>query len=247
VFSTARCAAVVLSFFFAVSASDTLTDSSLGYSIVLPENWVKEKVDPAHHRFYDSSGTFQSLVALVRYDFGSDTVFSSPEEWTRANFIAYTLSILADPTCNLLFYDTATVRQNGVLWATEAMTEFYSWDSTVGDWVEYIRFTASGKYGYELYAIGPMADMDSNIVLYANIIENINLPISASVAHPGTGHRALRPWPTMARPPVNALGRKLCASGGMAASQIIITGRGYSWAPGNAGRLSLISSFSEKP
>jgi hypothetical protein len=182
-------------------------------------------VDSTHRQCYDASGKHQSLVAVVRYDFSGDTVFSAPEEWTRANFIAYILSMEADPLCNLLYYDSVTVRQDSVLWAAEAMTEFYSFDSTVGDLVEYIRFTASGNYGWELYAIGPMADMDSNIAMYATIIERIHVPESGSpVLRRHAGLRGGRQAAVALTPaPVNALGRSLGTRGRVSASQIAVT------------------------
>ncbi len=230
------CATTVLLFFSLINAAETLTDSFLGYSIFLPDNWVREIANSTDHRFFDTSQTYQSMVAIVRYDFSADTIFSAPDEWTRANFIAYTLSVSADPFCNLVFYDTVTVKQNGALWATDVLTEFYSYDSTIGDWAEYIRFTASGTYGYELYAIGPLSDLDSNVALYGTIIDGIVLPVSnASVFHPGTGTRTVRTSKMMTDRFLDALGRRHDKFGPHCASKIIITRFGSSCVLRNAG------------
>ncbi|MBN1575476.1 MAG: hypothetical protein JW913_02935 [Chitinispirillaceae bacterium] len=161
--------------FFPLFAVETITDEQLGYSIFLPDNWVREIASPTHHRFIDTSGTYQSMVVIDRHDFSSETIYMESTEWTRANFIAYELSIEADPLCALVFYDTVTVKQNDTFWAAEAYTYYFDIDSTIGEWAEYIRFTAVGRCGFELYAIGPTADLDSNIGYYAAIIDGIIL------------------------------------------------------------------------
>ena len=167
---------------------ENINDEQLGYTIFLPDNWIKETVSATQHRFEDTSGTYQSMIVIVRYDFSTETVFETSQDWTRANFIAYSFSIDADPLSVLVFYDTVTARQNGTLWATDAFSQFFSIDTTLGDWAEYIRFTASGTYGYEIYAIGPAEDMAANVGYYVAMIEGITLPMSeVTVRNPNRG------------------------------------------------------------
>jgi len=157
---------------FAGSVSDT----QLGYTATLPDTWIKTAVSATQHRFEDTSGVYQSMVVINRYDFSAETVFEKSQDWTRANFIAYVFSIEADPVCALVYYDSVTAKQNETLWAADAFTQFYSVDTALDDWAEYIRFTASGTFGYELYAIGPAEDMLAHVGLYVAIIEGITLP-----------------------------------------------------------------------
>lgn len=179
-----------------VKAAGTYSDPLSGYSIYLPDNWVHEAVSATQHRFFDTTAVYQSMISLVTYDFADDTLFTASGEWTRANFIAYIFSIDADPLCALVFYDSVTAVQNEDLWAADAYTEFFSYDSTIGDWAEYIRFTASGKTGYEIYALGPIEDMNANVGYYAAMIESITLPTTDSAIAgvvPRAVSRTMRP------------------------------------------------------
>jgi len=169
-------------FFFFLSVSinaEQLNETSVGYALQLPSGWIVERVSPQQHIFYDTTGTYYSELAILRSDFSSAVSYSTAEEWTRANFIAYQLSIEADLSCVLSYYDTMTVYQNGTIRAAEAYTYYYDPDTAVGDWAEYIRFAAIKTRGYELYALGPVADMDSNINVYAQILQSIVLLDSA--------------------------------------------------------------------
>ena len=167
---------------FTVFSEQTITDERLEYTITLPDNWVRDIEDSTHHSFYDTTGTYESIVALDCYDFGADTLYATIDEWTRANFIAYELTIDADPFSALVYYDTISVKQNGTLWAADALTYFFDAGDGFGDWAEYIRFTANGTLGYELYAIGPLEDMEANVGLYLAIIEGITLKLKPGAA-----------------------------------------------------------------
>lgn len=157
--------------------AETFTDEKIGYSVTLPENWVREIEDSTHHRFYDSSGTYQAVVALDCTDFSSQQIYTTADEWTQANFIAYAFITEADPFSALIFYDTVSVRQNDTLWAADAYTNYYDIDDTLNNWAEYIRFTATGRSGFELYAIGPLADLETNVAFYTEILAGIKLTI----------------------------------------------------------------------
>jgi hypothetical protein len=209
-------------------AAEVVADEQLGYSIFLPGNWVKETVSGTQHRFEDTSGTYQSMIVIVRYDFSTDTVFETSQDWTRANFIAYSFSIDADPFSILVFYDTVTARQNETLWAADAFSQFFSIDTTLGDWAEYIRFTASGTYGYEIYAIGPAEDMAANVGYYVAIIEGITLPTNEVTV--SRQNRGVRPAVLSASGAsfhtLNLLGRVVRAERrGIPVSNMVITHR----------------------
>ena len=161
---------------FILAGAETVTDEQIGYSLHLPDNWIKSEVNSLQHLFEDTSGTYQSMIAILKYDFSEETVFTSEKEWARANFIAYALSIDVDPFSVMVFYDTVSATQNETLWAADAFSQFFSIDTTLTDWAEYVRFTASGTNGYEIYAIGPVDDMEANIGFYLTIIETITLP-----------------------------------------------------------------------
>jgi len=164
---------VSLFFFTVIVHAETFSDARMGYSVDLPQNWTRIVTTDSQHIFADTSGQFKSEVAIVKHDFTSSLTLDTPEDWTRANFIAYAFSVDADAFSVLSFYDTVSAKQNGTLWAADAYSYFFDPDTSIGNWAEYIRFTATGKRGYEIYALGPMDDMDSNVVTYAQIIENI--------------------------------------------------------------------------
>jgi|GEM_PF-3423836 len=170
-----ECTFFVLLLSTAATFARIITDEQLGYSITIPDTWIREAVDANHHRFVDTSGSYGSIVVIDRYDFAAAAIYESPVEWTRANFIAYMFSIDADPLCAMLFYDTVTAMVNDTIRAMDAFTYYYDIDSAVGDWAEYIRFAATGTHGFELYAIGPQSDLDSNVEYYLTIIESITL------------------------------------------------------------------------
>ena len=91
-------------------AGNSITDSLLGYTIILPDHWAMDSGDALHPRFSDTTGTYSGMVAIERYDFSTETLYTQADEWTRANFIAYSFVVDADPVSTMLFYDTVTSR-----------------------------------------------------------------------------------------------------------------------------------------
>ncbi|MBN1129680.1 MAG: hypothetical protein JXA71_11870 [Chitinispirillaceae bacterium] len=169
---------LLLTAIFVLNAENIITDPTLGYSIYLPgDSWTRVIRNANHHQFYDTTFTYESQVSIVRHPYSSDD-FPTPESWTRANFIAYKLSIdySFDPWAAMLYYDTASTVRQGTGWATESYSTFFSLDTFCGAWSEYTRFTARKDYGWELYAIGDTADMMKNIGTYAAILLMVQLP-----------------------------------------------------------------------
>jgi hypothetical protein len=159
-------------------ADQIISDSALGYSIYLPtDSWVRVVKTAAHHQFYDTAFVYKSQISIVRHAY-STSDFPTPESWTRANFIAYKLCVefSFEPFGAMLYYDTMPTVRQGISWATESYTMFFTIDTTLGAWSEYTRYTARGAYGWEIYAIGDTADMMENIGVYVAILKLVTLP-----------------------------------------------------------------------
>ena len=163
-------------------AGTSITDSTLGISITLPDNWIMDSGDGTHSLFWDTTRTYAAIVAIERYNFSPDTIYQQSDDWTRANFIAYSFVVDADPVSSMLFYDTVSSRQNEGPWSTEAFSVFYDPTTSSGDVAEYIRFTAAGTFGYEIYAIGPLDDMNEHVGMYATIIQGVTILSSVGVS-----------------------------------------------------------------
>jgi hypothetical protein len=164
-------------------ADQIISDSALGYSIYLPtDSWVRVVKTAAHHQFYDTAFVYKSQISIVRHAY-STSDFPTPESWTLANFIAYKFCVeySFDPFGAMLYYDTASTVRQGISWATESYTMFFTIDTTLGAWSEYTRYTARDAYGWEIYAIGDTADMMENIGVYVAILKLVTLPGDTSV------------------------------------------------------------------
>ena len=113
-------------------------------------------------------------------------MYKTADDWTQAHFLAYKLSVLysVDPGGVVLYSNGDTTVKQGSLRATEAYSVFFSSDTSIGSWSEYIRFTACGKYGYELYAISDTADMSKNIGVYAALLQGIVLAAGDRIISP---------------------------------------------------------------
>jgi hypothetical protein len=187
-----------------VLGDTTIVSSELGYAVYLPDNWVQSSVTATHHQFYDTTGARPGLLSLVRSP-RSSVDFPTEESWTRAYYIAYLLT--ADPNYSydpwgvVLYADSSQDSRQNALWAPEAYARWFSLDTAWSAWAEYVRFTASGDYGYELYAVSDTADMDTSIGYYASILQGIDIPGSTAMTHVEgrgarrglTGRAALRP------------------------------------------------------
>jgi hypothetical protein len=70
------------------------------------------------------------------------------------------------------YYDSTAKAALGPHWAPEAFSLLYPAD---GDptYCEFIRYTAIGSTGYEIYAIGDSTDMMKNVDYYADIIATL--------------------------------------------------------------------------
>lgn len=171
---------IVGKFFFilmcaaALLADTTLVDNVCNYRVYLPDNWVREVKNDTQHFFVDTTYFYPAQLSLKRYTLDT-AMYKTAADWTQAYFLAYKLSVQysVDPTGVVLYSNGDTTVKQGSLQAAEAYSIFFSSDTSIGSWSEYIRFTAYGRYGYELYAISDTADMSKNIGVYAALLQGI--------------------------------------------------------------------------
>ena len=155
-------------------ADTTFTCIRLGYKSYLPDNWICEPTDSAQDYFYDTTGTYGALLSIVRYPIDTN-VYPTSEEWTISHYIAYIMYMDYYPFGTVLFSDSSATEKQGDLQATEIYLRFYTDDTLNYAWDEYIRYTATQNYGYELYAIGDTNDVSQNIGLYGAILKIIEI------------------------------------------------------------------------
>jgi hypothetical protein len=180
----------ILVFAAALFADTTLVDRQLDYRVYLPDNWVREVGSDSQHFFVDTASLYPALLSLRRCTL--DTVlYKTAADWTQAHFLAYKLSVQysVDPSGVVLYSNNDTTVKQGSLQAAEAYSLFFSSDTAVGSWSEYIRFTACGKFGYEMYAISDTADMSKNIGVYAALLQGIVLAGEDRIISPRVFYR----------------------------------------------------------
>lgn len=162
----------------------TVTSENLYYSAYLPDNWQKVEFNDTVHIFKDTSKNYKSLIGIIRTTLDT-MVYDSAEDWSRASFIAYKLFVeyTVDPSGAVFYYDSSKSSiQKDSLWAPELYSEFYSVDTALDSWAEYVRFAATDKYGYELFVLGDTLDMAINIGFYAAIVRSIIIDDSYNTA-----------------------------------------------------------------
>jgi hypothetical protein len=164
-------------FIIGISQADTtIAVHSLNYSVYLPDNWILDEKSDTQHVFYDTTYAYHGLVSIVRYKYDK-SVYPTGDDWSRASFIAYMLvaEYSWDPWGAILYCDSSALSKQQDLWAPEAYAQYYTLDTALDAWAEYIRYPASGEYGYDLYAISDTTDLAVNIGFYAAIIQLIRL------------------------------------------------------------------------
>lgn len=173
----------------------TVSDSRIGYSIDLPQHWVRDIDTVNQHTFFDTSKAYGSFVSIEMTDFSKDTIYKTPYQWTKAHFLAYLLTIrstvstfgvpMSDPYGSVVFYDSSSSTQSG-LKSMELYAQFNSLVSSSGSWDEYVKYTAVDKKGYEIYVLGDTADMKKNIDFYIDYLNAIKIDTTQSsiIFHP---------------------------------------------------------------
>lgn len=162
------------------SADTTISSADLGISAYLPDNWIATSIGDSALFLSDTTFTYRSQIVVKKHPVNTID-YSTAGEWTRAHFIAYMLVVKYsyDPFGAVLYYDSSATATQDSLWSPEAFSEFYSLDTLLDSWNEYIRYTESGTNGYELYAIGDTADMRANAGMYMGIIRLIKFDKSS--------------------------------------------------------------------
>lgn len=184
---------MIIAFTIVTSADTTVTNTSIGFTAYLPSNWTAVQVSDSQVKLYDTTYTFRSQI-MIKKHVRSAAEYPATLDWTRAHFLAYMLvtQYSYDPFGAVLYFDSSSNSTQNTQWAPEAFSEFYTIDTALGTWNEYMRFTESNNYGYELYAIGDTADMKNNIATYAGIIRMItinDLPVSVASIAPGLHYK----------------------------------------------------------
>lgn len=178
----------VFTLFPMILFSETISDSHMGYSVDLPQNWVCDKDTINQHFFYDTSGTYQSIIGITMTDFSSDSTYKTSLEWTRAHFLAYLITVrstvslfgepLSDPYGSVVFYDSSSSTQSGYK-SMELYAKFNSLLSDTMNWDEYIKYVAVNKKGYEIYVFGDTSDIVKNLSYYGDLINIIKIDSSS--------------------------------------------------------------------
>jgi hypothetical protein len=168
----------------AAIADTTVTNTSFGFSAYLPNDWIVTQVNDSHVVFNDTTNTYRSQIAIKKYLRNAED-YATATDWIRAHFIAYLFVVQYswDPFGAVLYFDSTANSKQDSLWAPEAYSEFFTIDTTLGPWDEYIRYTATNDYGYELYAMGDTADMKANIGTYMALIRFVCLNNQSSTVN----------------------------------------------------------------
>ncbi|MDD5674042.1 MAG: hypothetical protein PHC61_07765 [Chitinivibrionales bacterium] len=163
------------------AADMTVTNTSLGISAYLPDNWIVTQVNDSYVTFTDTTFTYGSQIAIKKFT-RNPADYLLPNDWTRAHVIAHLLvaQYSYDPFGAVLYFDSSATCVQDSLWAPELFCEFYTIDTNLGSWDEYMRYVAVGNYGYELYALGDTADMKQNIGMYMAIIRFVHFTRSSA-------------------------------------------------------------------
>ncbi len=158
----------------ALFADTTYVDNQLKFQAFLPNNWICVAENDSERLFEDTTFTYPGLLSLTRYTIDT-TLYKTADQWTQAHYLGYKLSVeySVDPAGVILYSNSDSTVRQGTLQAAEAYSLFFSSDTSIGSWAEYVRFTGAGKCGYELYAISDTADMSNNIGFYAAILQGI--------------------------------------------------------------------------
>jgi hypothetical protein len=165
-------------FYSVATAEGTVTNAALGISAYLPNNWIASQQDDSSLFLSDTTYTYRSQI-VVKKHVRNTTDFPVAGDWTRAHLLVANYSY--DPFGAVLYFDSSAASKQDSLWAPEAFSEFFSLDTSLNAWSEYIRFTETGTNAYELYAIGDTADMKANIGMYMGMIRLIHI-VKKSIA-----------------------------------------------------------------
>jgi len=166
-----------LVFIFSGNAQTAYTNSRLGYTIMLPENWYAINTSDSQDVFFDLNSSGQTYLSIVRHQIDSGT---TEWYWTKFHFLMYlsTTQEWEDPWGTILALDSS---QNSIVdgvWAPQAFAQFLSLDSS--SWSEYIMFAAKYQGGYEFYAVGDTLDLKTKGSTYSQILQSVTFsPVSS--------------------------------------------------------------------
>ncbi len=174
---------LILLFFlliFSGSAQMPYTNSKLGYTIMLPENWHVINSSDSQDVFFDLNSSGETYLSIVRHQIDSGT---TDFYWTKFHFLMYlsTTQEWEDPWGTILALDSSQSSTIDGAWAPQAFAQFISLDSVNGSWGEYIIFTARYQGGYELYAVGDTLDLKNKGASYSQILQSVTFSPAVSI------------------------------------------------------------------
>jgi hypothetical protein len=169
-----------LIFIFSADAQTTYTNSRLGYTIMLPENWYVINTSDSQDVFFDINSSGQTYLSIVRHQIDSGTIETY---WTKFHFLMYlsTTQEWEDPWGTILALDSSQTSTIDGAWAPQAFAQFFTLDSINNSWSEYIIFVAKYRSGYELYAIGDTLDLKTKGAEYSQILQSVTFFPASSI------------------------------------------------------------------
>lgn len=171
---------LLLALIFSGDAQTAYTNSRLGYTIVLPENWYAINTSDSQDVFFDLNSNGQTYLSIVRHQIDSGT---TELYWTKFHFLMYlsTTQEWEDPWGTVLALDSSQNSSIDGVWAPQAFAQFLSLDSINSSWAEYILFAAKHRSGYELYAIGDTLDLKTKGTTYSQILQSVTFSPASSI------------------------------------------------------------------
>lgn len=160
---------ISLSFFSSI-AEVNYTNTKLGFSLTLPENWQVLNASDSQDIFFDATSDGKTFLSIVHHRI-DDTILET--NWTRYHFWMY-LSVTEqweDPWGTVLALDSSQSCIVDQVWAPQAFAQFFTLEEE--HWSEFIMFTAKFHSGYEIYAIGDTLDLKNNGSKYSQIMQTV--------------------------------------------------------------------------
>lgn len=169
-----------LVFVFSADAQTPHTNSRLGYTIMLPENWYAINTSDSQDVFFDLNSSGQTYLSIVRHQIDSGT---TEPYWTKFHFLMYlsTTQEWEDPWGTILALDSSENSTVDEVWAPQAFAQFFSLDNINSSWAEYIIFVARYRGGYELYAVGDTLDLKTKGAAYSQILQSVTFSPASSI------------------------------------------------------------------
>lgn len=149
---------------FSLSFGITYTDSALGFSITLPDNWRDTLFTSDCHIYKPSDPSFRAILGVNYYpDIGS-----SDKKWCVNSSWAYQLKVEYDPIYGVIYAIDSLLQDS--LFAMYANAQ-YGYPVIA----EHIRWVAYHGRGYELYSLGDTLDFKTHYIFYKSFLNSVKI------------------------------------------------------------------------